>query len=168
MRSELLIPLLFFFVLLGLWSIRKPRSQAGRKWQLLRVLVPTWRFFDFPGDQSEMLIRSGRTADDLCEWHPCHKPVRRNPLNLFIDGPTNYRLACNTLIEQLLSDLSDWDERNIDRFPESVSFTLAKHLACFEAKAAHAAKFYFQFKIVTHTAPDKLQDVLISEVFHEG
>ncbi|MET0341898.1 MAG: hypothetical protein ABW252_12910 [Polyangiales bacterium] len=75
----------------------------------LRVLLPTWRFFDDVAHGLRLDARVGPDADALGPWQtvfPAAMP-RRRAWNVLLDGDGNLRLAQRALLDTLVSDLSD-------------------------------------------------------------
>lgn len=159
---------------------------------LLRVLLPSWRFFDDVAGSPTLLIRCGARGGELGPWQAVSLAAARHSAgSLFLSPRGNLALAHHTLLEQLLSDVADLDERlatgaAADAVPLLVSYRLVTRLARAklapnEARAREpgvTAPSYFQFKLTlfhdvdervgrAHEADQRLQsgdDLLISQL----
>jgi hypothetical protein len=135
----------------------------SRAFQLFRVLIPAWRFFDQKGDVPVLYYRTSVNGLDFSNWkNALALRPQRNIRTLFVNGEGNAFLACHTLIEQLVDDLYE-EALPKDSFQESVSFRLVENLVrnrilIQESARPGTSELRFQFKITT---PD---DLLISEV----
>jgi len=95
---------------------------------LLRVLLPSWRFFDDVQDTPVLLVRTARVALPFGAWRPVLIPRARQLAQLLWNPDGNLLLAQHALLERLLADLAEWDEGR-DPPPESlVSYQLVQHL----------------------------------------
>ena len=167
-----------FYLLLVLLAIvataaaRTPRRPLDRRWQLFRVFFPSWRFFDEPGDEVELLARASVDVEELGSWVRCLQSAPRNWSNVFLNAQGNYTLAAQTVVEQLLSEMGEWDEKQLDRLSESVSFQLTKNLAEFQLrhylKIPPDSPLKFQFKLAGAGESSGLGDVLISPIYTTG
>lgn len=75
---------------------------------LLRVLFPSWRFFDTIQPIPKIHYRLSEEGSTFSEWLPL--PNSRSPRNLkhlFHNPDENLAIAVQTQIEQLLNDIAD-------------------------------------------------------------
>lgn len=101
---------------------------------ILRVLLPSWRFFDDVAGSPTLLIRCGANDGQLGPWQTVSLASPRKPGSLFIHPRGNLALAHHTLLEHLLSDVAELDDRlgadaAADAVPSLVSYRLVTRLA---------------------------------------
>jgi hypothetical protein len=105
--------------------------------QLIRVLIPSWRFFDGTVDAAILLHRTSTDEKTFTEWQTTlPKPDPRTLDRLFLNAHENYLFAAHALIEYLKNDLAD----EVDA---TTSIELVKNLVVFEIEPDH----YFQFRL---------------------
>jgi hypothetical protein len=119
------------------------KAPLARRLQLMRVIIPSWRFFDQP-DEPLLLETRVNTKD---AWIPLLTP-RRRPFYAVIFNPGgNLRFAMHALLEQFISDLEDGDEIAID-----VSSALVQNLVKQQlTERGVVGPKSFQFRIRTTT-----------------
>lgn len=132
----------------------------NRSLKLFRALVPSWGFFDRAGAVPHLFYRIREPQTDSSssfgEWKNALTPApARRWYNLIFNPQGGEFLAYHSLLQQLIDDLDEWDENQIDRFHESVSFRLIENLAIARIPNKNS-DFQYQFKLC---APD---DILIS------
>jgi len=117
--------------------------------QLIRVLIPSWRFFDGTVDAAVLQHRTSTDGQIFSDWQSTiPKPVRRTFGNLFLNPHENQLFAEHALIEYLKNDL-------VDGVDASTSIELVKNLVIDEANPAH----FFQFRL-TCEAVDYTSEVV--------
>lgn len=105
--------------------------------QLIRVLIPSWRFFDGTVDAAVLLHRTSTDGQTFSEWQSTiPKPTRRTFGKLFLNADENRLFASHALIEYLKNDL-------VDGADASTSIELVKNLVIHEAKPEQ----FFQFRL---------------------
>ncbi|MEY4514369.1 MAG: hypothetical protein RLZZ450_6491 [Pseudomonadota bacterium] len=130
---------------------------------MLRVLLPSWRFFDDVAASPTLLVRYGAAGDELGPWRaagssPLARPTARldkgprGPGALFIQARGNLALAHHTLLVHLLSDVADLDDRLgadavADAVPLLVSYRLVTRLARAELPSRGAQRFQFKLTV---------------------
>jgi hypothetical protein len=112
---------------------------------LLRVLVPSWRFFGELSHSSHLFYRV-----DGGEWLEClpRTQSRRSLGSLFLNPRGNLRLACNTLVDQLLMELETVTEDQAETLVATTSYRLVENLVRHQF-AGICGLTQFQFKITT-------------------
>ncbi len=127
-----------------------PRREVGHPLvALVRVLLPSWRFFDDVQVAPLLLVRTTTGDASLGDWHPLLSPPRRGwPLSLVWNPAGNLHLAEHVLIERLLSDAADWDDTRGDDVGGLVSYELVVNLVRTKLPFASGAPTRFQFKLV--------------------
>lgn len=145
--------------------------------QLLRVFFPSWKFFDDSGDIPHLWVRTATgtatasTTDTkdteivFCEWQPCIPSPARTWTTPFWNPKGNLRLAYDSLLMQLLMDVTDHSEQ----LSQTVSYRLTERLAAQHvATLPHAsAVTRYQFKLTVTPASAILepeQDILLSPI----
>ena len=139
----------------------------------LRVLLPSWRFFDDIAGSPVLMARFGASSQALGSWRALARRAPRGPGSLFVNARGNLALAHHALLEHLLSDvaaLAEHLETSVAAHPETsaaveqlVSYRLVTRLvvAQLPTEAAH-----FQFKLTVFPdvadAEQRAEDLLIS------
>ncbi|MCC6930194.1 MAG: hypothetical protein IT359_14510 [Gemmatimonadaceae bacterium] len=130
---------------------------------LIRVLVPSWRFFDGLQVTPAIRVRVARAGEDFGAWEPILAPAARRWWHVVWNPEGNLVLAQHALLERLLMDVGEW-EGDAAAVTSLVSYDLVLDLVTSaiarDARFAGAARC--QFKLVDQQpgAPD---DLLISD-----
>ncbi len=134
--------------LLVLLARLKTREVKSPILQLLKVFFPSWKFFEDSGRVPELLYRI-----DQEDWKPAWTPPPRSWLKLAINSEVNYRLACQSLLEQVTQELEapEW-LAHPERYAESVSYLLVQNLVLHEISRVEKKPqvFSYQFKLATY------------------
>jgi hypothetical protein len=78
---------------------------------MVRVLVPSWRFFDTVGEHPQLLARSVGADGTGGPWRPVLEPPTRSWWNVAWHPQGNLSLARHSLLDRLLADVAgDPDE----------------------------------------------------------
>ena len=152
-------------VLAGI-SLLPRRESPHALLTMLRVLVPSWRFFDDLHESPALLARVAPPGADFGPWRPILIPPARGLASLFFNPAGNLLLAHHSLLERLLADVSAWDDTR-EPGPESlVTYQLVLNLvrATIAADGGPQLGTRCQFKLVecpsaTTNAPG---DLLVS------
>jgi hypothetical protein len=180
----LLAALLFFG--LALWDQSKLQHPF---FKYFRIFFPSWRFFNQRLAVPVAWIRLNWSADSLDQVsHPrdwihwkqlptfpsC--PTLSSPgglLSLLINPRGNLGFALQSLLEQLVMDLNDWEEERSGSFSHCPSYQMmSEAIRVLLQDHPEAEKILsFQFKVnlfnqdalETRTGPCHSQDVLLSE-----
>lgn len=117
----------FFAAVVWLAALSRFRSRylPGRALSLLRALFPSWRFFE---DLDLVPVLQFRLDGESGPWRPCLASQKRSWSSLLVNARGNLRMACNSLVEQLVSDAQEVGDGDADSFGESVSYLLAVRL----------------------------------------
>ena len=95
---------------------------------LVRVLVPSWRFFDDLQVTPTLLVRVAPDGAPFGAWRPVLAPPPRSVVHLVWNPAGNLLLAQQSLLERLLMDVAEWDDGD-PRGPETlVSYQLVLNL----------------------------------------
>lgn len=108
---------------------------------LIRVLIPTWRFFDRLGRVPELLYRV-KAGGELSSWESVLQKPKIGFWNLFLNPECNLYFAYQSLIDRLLDD----SQTQGDSFESQVSFELVKNLVHEKVKK-HPGATHFEFKV---------------------
>jgi hypothetical protein len=146
-------------------SNQKPTN--GRRASLLRVLIPSWRFFDRLEQVPKLHYRVRREGEVATDWKMFCLEDERTALSLFLNPTGNLNLAFHGLIERAVSDINS--SADLQAFSASISYQLVERMVRYlllTDKLA-APSDYFQFKISILTVQsaqsmDTIDDMLIS------
>jgi hypothetical protein len=137
-------------LLLGLRLSRLPLR--GKVWQLLRVLLPSWRFFEDIELGPRLWVRVRQAGHGFSEWQLALRMPQRGPGSLLLAAETNGVLAQQSLVEELWSEL---DGLELDAAPRLVSYQLVQSIAERRARALqNQAAVGFQFCLSEGAAAD--------------
>ncbi len=127
-----------------------PRREVGNPLvALVRVLFPSWRFFDDVQVAPVLVVRTATGDGGFGEWLPLLSPPPRAwPLSLVWNPAGNLHLAEHVLLERLLTDAADWDEARDGDVGDLVSYELVVNLVRTKLPVASTAPMRFQFKLV--------------------
>ncbi len=153
----------YFAVVFALSAL--PTIEVRSRWvQLLRIALPSWRFFEALGDVPVLRYRSGHDEASLGEWQPALQPLPRSLRRLVLNADGNLALACESLLQQLLADLSELDESQANALEEAVSYRLTRNLV--ETRVRSDGGRYYQFKLEVGAAGEAMaQEALVSPVY---
>ena len=100
---------LAFFVWLAIRLISKLRVTPvpGKAVFLFRAFFPSWRFFDDLADVPQLEFRWSRVGEELGPWILAFETPPFKFSSLVLNPKGNFALANQSLLSQLLSDLSD-------------------------------------------------------------
>ncbi len=140
----------FFLLIAGLTQVR-PRYLRHRVFSLLRVFIPSWRFFDEVGPAPRLYFRVATDPGDLGAWLPieAHRGSlgRRSLYSLFLNPDENLFLAGNSLVAQLLSDIEDRGEGDSDRVQDSVSYRLVERWVRWQFRGQGVQRYQFKISL---------------------
>ena len=126
---------------------------------MVRVLVPSWRFFDTVGEHPQLLARSVGAEGEAGPWRPVLPPPTRAWWNVAWHPQGNLSLARHSLLDRLLADVArDPDEPPVDL----VTYRLVLDQVRFAAPVGAAA---LQFRLIGPGGPDA-PELFVSDV-HE-
>jgi len=125
--------------------------------KILRVLLPSWKFFDGASDAPELYYRVVEDASILGEWKICIPKTKARALkNLFINSEENFHFASHALVEYLKNDLDE--DANAQ-----TSLALVKNLVQYQIEALGENAKSFQFKLDTEI--NSSEPIYLSSVF---
>jgi hypothetical protein len=107
----------------------------GQAVHLFRAFFPSWRFFEDVGPAPRLMHRRFEAGPGGAPgpWTDTVPPVPRGPLALLYNPAGNLRLACGSLVDQLVADLDALDEAalargELDALDALVSYRLVRRL----------------------------------------
>ncbi len=129
---------------------------------LIRVLVPSWRFFDDLQVAPALLVRGARAGGEFGAWEPLLAPAPRRLRHLAWNPEGNLVLAQHALLERLVLDVGEWDGDSA-AVTSFVSYELVLNLvtSAMARDARFAGVARCQFKLVDQR-PGAGEDLLIS------
>jgi hypothetical protein len=151
-------------------SILDPRQVKNHKLHLLRAFLPSWKFFEDIGSIPLLFFRVAPKDRDLSSWLPCWVKPKRKLRALFLNPEGNFTLACESLLQQLMSDLQEMDEKNLQKIEETPIYELIQNLVRFQIanQFSNTSHLQYQFKVcVRHldSLTKETEDVLISPLY---
>lgn len=168
-----LVTTFLFIALLLAFPRLRDRGFKGRNWMLARALFPSWRFFEQLGHVPKLSLRMIGAAGPG-PWTECLPPEPRGAATLFLNPRGNLRMACNSLVEQLVTDLGDIPDEadpsggshDLERL---VSYELVERLVRFQIQRSTVpySGEQFQFRILAAVpgAGESLgEEILVSSV----
>jgi hypothetical protein len=159
-------PLLLALLSLGAVGllVGLPRRVArARSWALFRGLVPAWRFFESIEPVPALHYRFATHTDAWSDWHDALPVPPRTLASLLSNPAGSLHLACQSLIEHLVSDLEN--AKGLERdAAELVSYRLVCALVEQRVRTALPARpgLRYQFRLAgaeRGDAPSLLSDV---------
>lgn len=128
---------LAFFAWLAIRLISKLRVTPvpGKAVFLFRAFFPSWRFFDDLADVPQLEFRWSRVGEELGPWILAFEKPQFKFSSLLLNPGGNFVLANQSLLSQLLSDLSDLQggdgamlssDRAQEKIEELTSYRLVK------------------------------------------
>jgi hypothetical protein len=150
-------------VALLILALGKRREVRAPSWVLLRVLFPSWRFFESIAPTPNLSYRVARAGEDFGGWRDALPPVARTPLSLLLNARGNLQLAAQSLVERLFEDL---DAMPPAEAQENVSYQLVQCLVQTRLRddAAEAGHRY-QFRL---TLPESDEEACFVSLIHDG
>jgi hypothetical protein len=135
----------------------------------LRVLFPSWRFFDALGDVPVLSVRWGPAPDQLGRWHAVALRPRRHLAMLVFNPAGNLALAHAALLQALVDVIDATDDAaghdTAAQVERSTPYALTARLAREHVRrlAGELAATHFQFKLGLRGATEATAtDVMIS------
>ena len=155
------IILLLFFASIVLLSMAKSIYLPGRTVFLFRALFPSWRFFEDLDQLPRLEYRYAIGDSELGEWQEALAKPKRGISTLLLNAQGNLYLACQSMLQQLESDIGDLAEGGQEEFVHSVSYRLARSLVIYRLSAAATTATSprrFQFRVSRSMQGDSLAE----------
>ena len=126
--------------------------------QFFKPLFPSWKFFDESTDTPVLLYK----YLDETDWKIVFPPPPKRWFTLLWNPRGNLYLAYHSHMQQLLGDLSAFDENKLDQFHHHISYKITVNFV----KALRPIRpYHFKVSAIKKTALgfEVLEDILISE-----
>jgi hypothetical protein len=115
---------------------------------LLRVLIPSWKFFETPGQCSKLRYRQARPDGSLSTWQEIQPPQPiRNPFSLFLNAEENLWLAKSSLLDQLVFEFFEKSLPDLASLKDEASYKLVENWVRSELKPQSSGTFQFEIRI---------------------
>jgi hypothetical protein len=116
---------------------------------LLRVLIPSWKFFGEAGQIPRIRYRFGSTWREIGEWVEPQKPVVKRGLgSLFLNAEENLWLAKLGLVDRLTAEAFEFTPPQLSHLQEQISYQLVLNWMRLELREHQPlARGVFQFEI---------------------
>jgi hypothetical protein len=134
-----------------------------RVWLFLRVLFPSFRFFDDAPGGLVLLVRAGPDATSLGSYGDALPPAPLGLGSLWFSAQANLRFAYYALLDQLVSDLGELETHDHEQARHLVSYVLVERLAREVARSSHAQGL-FQFQIELRTG--QTREAVVTSMYH--
>lgn len=161
----LIFSLCLYFLIITILSVIKTPKIENQTLNLFKSMFPSWKFFDESTDTPVLLFRTIQN-EIYSEWNICLPPPKNQWYKLLINPNGNFYLAHHSQIQQLLSELTHFDETKIDLFHLENSYLIVENFVRFELKKRKILDG-FQFKLSSIQLIDQknfkiIEDILIS------
>lgn len=139
----------------------------------MRVLIPSWKFFDEAGHAASLRYRIGSSPQAWGDWQmPPSPEPDRGWKRLFLNARQNLHLAQGSLLERLLFEFSLSSHSNLSALQNETSYRLVKNWVKFEIQSQISAMTldapaHFQFEIQWHDFKDSSQATVLLSPVHE-
>jgi hypothetical protein len=119
--------------------------------RLIRALFPRWDFFDSAGYRAVLQVRPVGAE----EWQEVHFETERRPANLLFNPFTNFAHLQESLLQQLIGDVSEAAGKNgqieASQLDDLASFRMVRALAREELIKRDFFSGPFQFRLLART-----------------
>lgn len=144
---------------IGLIALLPRNESQNRGLFFLRVLLPSWRFFESHGAVPALYFRTLSAPNqnvDFIEFFPKKKP---RMTQLLFNPQGNFDIVWRSYMQQLASDIQTGSTSK-DSIETHVIYQLLQNLVCEKSKGENQVA-YFQFKIVAQVPLSEVQDDLL-------
>ena len=140
---------------------------------LLRVLIPSWKFFDRPGSISNLFYQIG-TRDQ--SWGPWQSPSAqqtqsRSVRRLFLNASENAWLARRALVDRLCEEFFESQMSELNNLKDGLSYRLVENWIRWEIVKLPAdvsgSNHFFRFKIEITEANSNISHPILNSATHE-
>ncbi|MEN9723394.1 MAG: hypothetical protein RJB38_1380 [Pseudomonadota bacterium] len=144
-------------VLVVVLSLLPRRSVGGRRWFYLRVLFPSWRFFESLGTTARLEIRTRHEDLGWGAWRPAIKIPERGWLSWVLNPAGNRAFAEQSAVEHLVSEVES-HELVPEALLQSVTYQVVQRIA-----QEAAGREWVQFRILLRGSPDESVSESVSD-----
>lgn len=133
---------------------------------LIKILIPSWRFFDRAGDISKLYYRLPYNKNS--QWQLCLLPPKIRPWHLFINPEGNLYLASQSAVDRLLTEMSEdkKGEMTAEFIEHRTSFTIVNNLVKHQLKSQGleaSTRYQFMIEVEPENNSEKYQALISSE-----
>lgn len=150
MSATVALPIVALALMISVVAKLPRVNVRNRGLAMIRVLIPSWRFFDDIAPTPVLQARAGSADMPWGAWESVLEPPRRTLRDVVWNPEGNLLLACQALVERLQSDLADFDENSDERADEMMSYQLVLNLVrcALAPKWSVGSGVRVQFKLV--------------------
>ncbi len=142
----------------------------SRYFSLFRVFFPSWRFFQEVAYVPMVHVKVFTTDFREQEWQPLITKLQRSALRLFYNPRANLTLAYQSLLEQVVQDINDFENKDMDKFQFTNSYQLVNNLVQFKLREFvdfnQIVKYQFKIRLIKQGDERDVHDVLISPIIN--
>ncbi len=137
---------------------------------LLRVLIPSWKFFDQPGSISELFFQTSQDGRNWSAWtKPLAPPIRRDLAHLLLNSWGNAWLAEGSLVEKLCFEFFESQKQSLNELRGTPAYKLVENWIRVEMRNQKIEAKYFLFKIeITEASPASSSITTLASGPHEA
>lgn len=140
-----------FLLVVVLLTLARRSGSADRRLQLLRCLLPSWRFFETVEGAPLLGFRVVDAQEQLGPWQRAIPPRQRGAWRTFWNPQGNLRLAEAAIVEQLLDELAAKGPIEVEEAEALPSYRLTQRVALVSAAAQLPAGTRYQLRLATYT-----------------
>lgn len=133
--------------------------------QLLKLFLPTWKFFDHVGLVPVVYFRMGDQEGHLSQWRKVIEVPERQWMNFILNPKGNWISHQHTALHQLLNDNLKFE---VDDLEKSNSFQFIKSLVEQKLISSEDKKNFYQFKVAgvsTQNFELQEEDLILSPIY---
>jgi hypothetical protein len=135
---------------------------------LLRVLIPSWKFFDSPGSLTRLEFQTSPDGKTWSSWTSPKAPaVSRGVLQLFLNPWENAWLAQTALVEKLCAEFFDLNLKSLSEMKSLDSYRLVVYWVRTEIQKLSHQEKYFHFKIEIQNSGAEATTLTLASSVHE-
>ena len=137
----------------------------------MRVLFPSWRFFEDVGSALYLQYRLSAPSAEPGPWRDALRQPPRRWSSFLLNAEGNLFLAAHSLLQRLESEIGELDPAHTSAFEGSVSFRLTQNLVQEQIRRDEPATagMRFQFRVTRSTpAGSTPEPFLISSLYEVG
>lgn len=140
----------------------------GNGWSPLRVLFPSWKFFEEVGSALSLEYRIHGPNGEVGEWtETLHRPAPHCYSFLF-NPEGNLFLAAQSLLQRLEEEIGSSDPQAGGAIEHTTSFQLVKRLVSFQIRERTGECSRFQFRIGRTEARQPREYFVITSLYERS
>lgn len=169
--STAALALIVYVAALATLTRLRPVPIRSRGVQLLKALLPSWRFFEDVGEVAVLRVRFGE-PEALGAWREGLPRLGRRWGALLLHAEGNHLHACESLLQLLLAEVGEAGEAGDDAWlARSVNYRLVDEVVRwslqkgrYAGEAARLGALRYQWKLCTRDPDGVEEDVLLSPI----